>query len=203
VPKLPSTRAAWRRVVEQSSPLLAREVEVQPTQWPDAPNSDGNLLGHSKDDAPVQEDPAAARIADVDQGRLLVSSPAPAEPHITNVTSATTPTVFVRDNERILAWVLVQPAAGFVIERHVKGFAHHLPAGELPPLPLARAARPALLKVASGRAAAELGDIAGERLSSELHAFGHGQVRVEGLGEIRDGEVKLDGVHRGQDHLAG
>ncbi len=113
--KVPSTRAARRRVVEESSPLLAREVEVQATQRPDASNGDGNLLGHSKDDAPVQEDPAAARVADVDQGRLLVSSPAPAEPHITDVTSATTPTVFVRDNERVLTRMFVQPAAGFVI----------------------------------------------------------------------------------------
>ena len=80
---------------------------MQPTQRPNAANGDGNLLGHAWHDAPVQKDPAADHVADVHKGGPLVSSPAATEPHITNVTAATTPTVFVRDNERILAWVLV------------------------------------------------------------------------------------------------
>ena len=146
---------------------------MQPPERSDAPNRDGNPAGHQRQDALVQEDPSAAHVADVDQRCALVSSSTATEAQVTNVTATTTPSVFVRDNQSILAWVLVQPAAGFVIEGHVEGFAHQ-----------------------SGRAAAELGDIASERLGRELHAFGHGQVRVEGLGEIRDGEAILDGVHR-------
>ncbi len=80
---------------------------MQPTQRPDPPNGDTNFLGHARHDPSVEEDTPTAHVADVDQGRPLVSAVAPTEPHITNVTTATTPTIFVRDNERILAWVLV------------------------------------------------------------------------------------------------
>jgi hypothetical protein len=102
-----SSRISRRGVVKQSSPLLAREVEVQSTQWPDPPNGDGNPLRHSKDDAPIQENPTTGHVANVDHGRPLVSALAPTKPHVTNVTAATTPTVFIGDNEGILAWVLV------------------------------------------------------------------------------------------------
>lgn len=104
---LPSTRTGRRGVVQQSSPLLAREVEVQSAQWPHAPNGDGNLLGHSKDDASVQEDPTPDHVANVDERRPLVPSLTSTEPHITNVAAARTATVIVRDNQRILVRVLI------------------------------------------------------------------------------------------------
>ncbi len=82
------------------------------------PTVTGIFWGISRDDAPIQEDPTAGHVTDVDQGRPLVSSLAATHPHITNVPAATTPTVFVGDNERILARVLVQPSAGLGIEYH-------------------------------------------------------------------------------------
>jgi len=91
---------------------------VQSPQAPDAPYGDGNLLGHSEDDALVQEDPTAGHVANVDERRSFVSSLAPTQPHLTNVTTTATPTVLVSDNERILAWMLIQPSAGFLIEYH-------------------------------------------------------------------------------------
>ena len=91
---------------------------MQSTQWPDAPNGDGNLLGHSTDDAPVQEDPTTGHVANVDQQRALVSPLAATKPDITNVPPSTTPTIFVGNYERILAWVFVQPATGFGVEYH-------------------------------------------------------------------------------------
>ena len=104
---LPGGWTTRHGVVQESGPLLAREVQVQSTQWPDAPNGYGNPLGHSKDNAPVQEDPTAGDTTDLDQGGPLISSLAATETHITNVPAATTPAIFIGDHERILAWVLV------------------------------------------------------------------------------------------------
>jgi hypothetical protein len=96
---------------------------MQSPQGPDAPDGDRDLLGHSEDDALVQEDPTAGHVANVDERRPFVSSLAPTQPHLTNVTTAATPTVLVSNDERILAWMFIQPAAGFVIEYHREGFA--------------------------------------------------------------------------------
>ncbi len=105
---------------------------MQSAQWPDASNGDGYLLGHSADDALVDEDPPAGHVANVDERRPLVSLLAPTQPHLTNVTAAATAAIFVSNNEGIPAWMLVQPAARLVIKYDYERFAHQQAADSVP-----------------------------------------------------------------------
>ena len=51
--------------------------------------------------------------------------------------------------------------------------------------------------------AAGSGEFVAEEVRSEADAFGHGEVRGPGVGELGDGESGFDGVGRGEHHLAG
>jgi hypothetical protein len=89
---------------------------VQTPEWSEAAHSDGNRPRHARHDARVEKNAAAGHVADIDQRRSLIASAAPTEPQVTNVTSASTATIAIGDDERIPGGVLVKPAPRVVIE---------------------------------------------------------------------------------------
>ena len=97
---------------------------MQSAEGPDAPNGDRNLPGHARRDSPIEENPPTRHFANVDQRRALVLPPAPTEPQVTNVTSPSTSSVFIGDDEGVAGQVLLQPAAGLIVERDHKPCVH-------------------------------------------------------------------------------
>jgi len=88
----------------------------RPSERSEAANGDGDRAGHAGHDSRVEKDPPAAHRADVDQRGPVITSPAPTEPQVTNVTSASTAGVAVGNDERIPAGVLVEPLACPIVE---------------------------------------------------------------------------------------
>src|SRR5438128_901590 len=74
-------------------------------------------------DAPVQKDPTPSDVADAHQRALVAWLPT-TEPDLTNMSAAAAPDIFVRNDERILARMLVQPPACLVIENDRERVAH-------------------------------------------------------------------------------
>ena len=64
----------------------------------------------------VEKDLPAGHVSDIDQLRPFIASPAPTEPKVTNVTSASTARITVGDDERIPSGMLVEPAPRPLVE---------------------------------------------------------------------------------------
>ena len=58
-------------------------------------------------DSRVEKDAPTGHRADIDQLGPFIASPAPTEPQVTNVTSASTARVAIGDDERILVGMLI------------------------------------------------------------------------------------------------
>jgi hypothetical protein len=90
---------------------------VQAAEWSEAAHGDGDGSRHAGENPTVEQHPPAANLADVDQPvRVLVLSPTPTEPEVTDVTPASTTDVLIGDDQRIRAGMLGQPAFGLVVE---------------------------------------------------------------------------------------
>jgi hypothetical protein len=100
---------------------------VQTLERSEATNRDGDLPSHPRHDSRVQEDAPAGHLSDIDQLGPFIASPAPTEPQVTNVTSASTARVAIGDYERILVGVLVEPALRSIVQYDGE-FAHRQPA---------------------------------------------------------------------------
>ncbi len=73
----------------------------------------------------VEQDPAAGCLPDIHElPGVLVSRPAPTEPQVTDVTSASTAGVLVGDHQRILTRMLGEPLPGLVVKRHEEFTGH-------------------------------------------------------------------------------
>ena len=59
-----------------------------PDASPETTNGDGDLARHARHDSRVEKDPPAGHLSDIDQLRPFIGWPAPTEPKVTNVTSA-------------------------------------------------------------------------------------------------------------------
>lgn len=98
---------------------------MQAAERSQSPNGDRNDSRHARHDASIQEQLAVGNLADVDQlvqARIAVA--APTEPEVTNVTPASTSSVLISDDERILTRVLVQPPARLLVEGDVEDLSH-------------------------------------------------------------------------------
>ena len=84
-------------------------------------------------DSKVKKDSPAGHRPDIDQGGPLIASPAPTEPQVTNVTSASAARVAVSDDERIPVGALVEPAQGLDIEYEGEFVHHAIMAGQAGP----------------------------------------------------------------------
>ena len=93
----------------------------------EATYGDRDLARHARHDARVEEDAPAGHLADVDQFGPFIASPAPTEPQVTNVTSASTARVAIGDDERILAGMLAEPMLRSIVQYDGE-FAHRQPA---------------------------------------------------------------------------
>lgn len=122
-------------IVEQSCPLIGREVQVQAPQRSGATNGDRDAPRHASHDFRVEKDPTAGHLADLDQSGLVFASAAPTEPQVTNVSSATTVGVAIGDDERVAIGVLVEPAACLVIEHDGEGGHYEIMARQAGPRP--------------------------------------------------------------------
>ena len=89
---------------------------MQPAKRTDAANRYRDLARHPRHDSRVDKDPPAGHLPNVDQQGPLIASPAPTEPQVTNVTSASTACVAVGDDERVPTWVLLEPALCPIVE---------------------------------------------------------------------------------------
>jgi len=89
---------------------------VQAAERAETTNGDRDDVRDARHDSRVEKDPPAGYRADVDEGRLLVGLPAPTEPQVTDVTSASATRVAVGDDKRIPVWVLLEPAPRGVVE---------------------------------------------------------------------------------------
>jgi hypothetical protein len=90
---------------------------VQAAEWSEAADGDGDGRRHAGENPTVEKDAPAADLADVDQPvRVLVLSPTPTEPEVTDVTPASTTDVLIGDDQRIRARMLGQPALGLVVD---------------------------------------------------------------------------------------
>jgi hypothetical protein len=90
-------------------------------------NRDWDLARHPRHDSRVEKDSAAGHLSDVDQLGPFIASPAPTEPQVTNVTSASTARVAIGDHERVLIGMLIEPALRSIVQYDGE-FAHHQPA---------------------------------------------------------------------------
>ena len=97
---------------------------MQAPERSDSTNRDRDPVGHARRDSRVKKDSPAGHRPDIDQARPLIASPAPTEPQVTNVTSASAARVAVSDDERIPVGVLVEPAPCLVVEDDGE-FVHH------------------------------------------------------------------------------
>ena len=89
---------------------------MQALEWSEATNSHRDRAWHARHDSRVEKDPPTGHRADIDQCRPLIASPAPTEPQVTNVTSASTARIAVGDDERIPVRVLLEPAPCPIVE---------------------------------------------------------------------------------------
>jgi hypothetical protein len=89
---------------------------VQAPERSEATNGDRDSVRHARHDSRVDNDPPAGHLPDIDQRGAFIASPAPTEPQVTNVTSASTARVAVGNDERIRAGVLLEPAPCLGIE---------------------------------------------------------------------------------------
>ena len=104
------------RVVKQSRPLIAGKVQVQSLKRSDTTDGHRDLARHAMPDPRVETDSPAGHRADIDQLGPFIASPAPTEPQVTDVTSASTARVAVGDDERTLVGMLVEPALRSVVQ---------------------------------------------------------------------------------------
>ena len=80
-------------------------------------DGDRDGLWHAGENPAIEKHPPPAGLADVDQPiRVLIFSPTPTEPEVTDVTAASTAGVLIRDHHRIRVRMLGQPAPGLVVE---------------------------------------------------------------------------------------
>jgi hypothetical protein len=100
---------------------------VQPLERSETTNGDWDLARHARHDSRVEKDSAAGHLSDIDQLGPFIASPAPTEPQVTNVTSASTACVAIGDDERILVGMLVEPALRSIVQYDGE-FAHRQPA---------------------------------------------------------------------------
>ena len=115
---------------------------MQSLERSETTNGDWDLPRHARPDSRVEKDPPAAHLADIDQLGTFIASPAPTEPQVTNVTSASTARVAVGDDERSLVRMLAEPAPCPIVEYDGE-FAHRPPAkaspyGKIAPLAVAQ-----------------------------------------------------------------
>ena len=97
---------------------------MEPLEWSEATNGDRDLARHARHDSRVDEDPPAGHRADIDQCGPLIASPAPTEPQVTNVTSASAARIAIGDDERIPIGVLLEPIPCPIVE-YDEEFVHH------------------------------------------------------------------------------
>jgi len=97
---------------------------VQAPERANAADGDGNPARHAGHDSRIEKDPPTAQRADLDQRRPIIASPAPTEPQVTNVTSASAARVAIGDDERIPGGVVVEPAPSLVVEDNGELFHH-------------------------------------------------------------------------------
>jgi hypothetical protein len=105
-----------RRIVEESRPLVAGKVQVQSLERSETTNGHRDPGRHARHDSRVEENPPAGHGADVDQLGPFIASPAPTEPQVTDVTSASTARIAVSDDERIPVGMLGEPAPRSIVE---------------------------------------------------------------------------------------
>ena len=89
---------------------------MQAPERSEATDGDWDLARHATHNPRVGKDPPAGHLPNVDQLGLLIPSPAPTEPQVTNVTSASTAGVAVGDDERISGGMLSEPAPCSIVE---------------------------------------------------------------------------------------
>ena len=89
---------------------------MQASEWSEAANGDPDPVGHARPDSGIEKDAPAGNRADIYECGALIASPAPTEPQVTNVTSASAARVAIGDDERIVVGVLVEPAPCLAIE---------------------------------------------------------------------------------------
>ena len=90
---------------------------MQAAEGSDPGDRDRDGVWHPADNPVVEKDPLAADLADVDQpAGVLILSPTPTEPKVTDVTAASAARVLIRDHHGIRARMLGQPAPGLVVE---------------------------------------------------------------------------------------
>jgi hypothetical protein len=97
---------------------------VQPLERSEATDGDRDSPGHARHYSRVEEDPPTGHRADIDQLRPFIASPAPTEPKVTNVTSASTTRVAIGDDELIPVGVLGEPATRPIVEYDIE-LVHH------------------------------------------------------------------------------
>src|SRR5260370_16000368 len=106
---VPVSTVILGRVVKQPRPLIAGEVQVQSLERSEATNGDRDLARHARHDSRVDKDPPAGHLPDIDQLGPFIASPAPTDPQVTNVTSASTARIAVSDDERITTGMILAP----------------------------------------------------------------------------------------------
>jgi hypothetical protein len=90
---------------------------VQTAEWPDAADRYRNRARHARQDSLIEQDPAAGYFADLHElPRALVPRSAPTEPEVTDVTPASTASVLVSDQQRIVAGMLRQPLPRLLVK---------------------------------------------------------------------------------------
>jgi len=90
---------------------------VQTPKGSEAADCHRDRGGHPGHDPPVEQDPAAGRLANVDELLgVLIARLAPTEPQVTDVTPASTAGVLIGDHQGILAGMLGQPLLRLLVE---------------------------------------------------------------------------------------
>ena len=72
---------------------------METTERLEAPGGHREPSRHVGADSPIEKDPPTGHLADIDQRGSPIASPAPTEPQVTNVTSASTARIAVGDDE--------------------------------------------------------------------------------------------------------
>ncbi len=100
---------------------------MQPPERSEATNSHRDSARHAGHDSRVEKDSPAGHRPDINQCGSFIASPAPTEPQVTNVTSASTARIAESDDERIPVGVLLEPVPCPIVQNDGE-FAHHQPA---------------------------------------------------------------------------